>query len=85
MKPSSDQTVTRDADKGSSKASPAKNGTSSYGSGVPGWDIIFKTCPKPLLQMSHFRVIHSALNRLLSCSLLYREIIQHVKWNDRKE
>ena len=36
MKPSSDQTVTRDADKGSSKASPVKNGSSSYGSGVPG-------------------------------------------------
>lgn len=36
MKPSSHQTVTRDADKGPSKASPAKNGSSSYGSGVPG-------------------------------------------------
>ena len=54
MKSSSDQTVTKEADKGLPKSTPAKNGSSSYGSGVPGWDIIFKICPKPLLTKFYY-------------------------------
>ena len=81
MRSSSDQTVTKEADKGSSKSNPAKNGSSGYGSGVPGWDIIFKICPKPLLTKFYYNDTASYKYNIFRC-LLYREMIKHVKLNN---